>query len=179
MTERKREEFPFSDSPYMTAMRKLTRIMRRHHACVNRQIGDLGIHHGQHRMLIQLTNPGISHPSQKELAEILGISPAAVATSLKRLEREGYVSRSITDEDNRKNEIRITEEGLARVNESRAIFEATDEALFAGFTPEEINLFTSFLERIDHNLDKAGAPVDPPPPPPPPEDMPPHPSERK
>ena len=179
MTERKREEFPFSDSPYMTAMRKLTRVMRRHLAYVNRQIGDLGIHHGQHRMLIQLTNPDISHPSQKELAEILGISPAAVATSLKRLEREGYVSRSMTDEDNRKNEIRITEEGLARVNKSRAIFEATDEALFAGFTPEEINLFTSFLERIDYNLDKAGAPVDPPPPPPPPEDMPPHPSERK
>ena len=176
MTERKREEFPFSDSPYMTAMRKLTRIMRRHLAYVDRQIGDLGIHHGQHRMLIQLTNPSISHPSQKELAEILGISPAAVATSLKRLEREGYVSRSMTDEDNRKNEIRITEEGLARVNESRAIFEATDEALFAGFTPEEIDLFTSFLERIDNNLDKAGAPVDPPPPP---EDMPPHPSERK
>ena len=176
MTERKREEFPFSDSPYMTAMRKLTRIMRRHLAYVDRQIGDLGIHHGQHRMLIQLTNPSISHPSQKELAEILGISPAAVATSLKRLEREGYVSRSMTDEDNRKNEIRITEEGLARVNKSRAIFEATDEALFAGFTPEEIDLFTSFLERIDNNLDKAGAPVDPPPPP---EDMPPHPSERK
>ena len=176
MTEKKREEFPFSDSPYMTAMRKLTRIMRRHLAYVDRQIGDLGIHHGQHRMLIQLTNPDISHPSQKELAEILGISPAAVATSLKRLEREGYVSRSMTDEDNRKNEIRITEEGLARVNKSRAIFEATDEALFAGFTPEEIDLFTSFLERIDNNLDKAGAPVDPPPPP---EDMPPHPSERK
>ena len=176
MTERKREEFPFSDSPYMTAMRKLTRIMRRHLAYVDRQIGDLGIHHGQHRMLIQLTNPSISHPSQKELAEILGISPAAVATSLKRLEREGYVSRSMTDEDNRKNEIRITEEGLARVNKSRAIFEATDEALFAGFTPEEIDLFTSFLERIDNNLDKAGAPVDPPPPS---EDMPPHPSERK
>lgn len=179
MTERKREEFPFSDSPYMTAMRKLTRIMRRHHAYVDRQIGDLGIHHGQHRMLMQLAKPQKSPPSQKELAETMGISPAAVATSLKRLEREGYVSRSMTDEDNRKNEIRITEEGLARVSESRAIFEATDEALFAGFTPEEIDLFTSFLERIDHNLDKAGAPVDPPPPPPPPEDMPPHPSERK
>ena len=180
MTEKKREDFPFSDSPYMTAMRKLTRVMRRHHAYVDRQIGDLGIHHGQHRMLIQLTNPDISHPSQKELAEILGISPAAVATSLKRLEREGYVSRSMTDEDNRKNEIRITEDGLARVNKSRAIFEATDEALFAGFTPEEIDLFTSFLERLDDNLDAAGAPADPPPPPPPsPEDLPPHSTERR
>ena len=76
------------------------------------------------------------------------------------------------------NEIRITEEGRARVNKSRTIFEATDEALFAGFTPEEIDLFTTFLERLDDNLDAAGAPADPPPPPPP-EDMPPHPIERK
>ena len=173
MTEKKPAEFPFSKSPYMTAMRKLTRVMRRHLAYVDRQIGDLGIHHGQHRMLIQLTDPNISLSSQKELAEILGISPAAVATSLKRLEREGYVSRSMTDEDNRRNEIRITEKGLARVNESRAVFEATDEALFAGFSPEEIRLFTAFLERLEDNLDAAGAPADPPPPPPPPEHMPP------
>ena len=178
MTDKKREDFPFSDSPYMTAMRKLTRVMRRHHAYVDRQIGDLGIHHGQHRMLIQLTNPTISHPSQKELSEILGISPAAVATSLKRLEREGYVSRSTTDEDNRKNEIRITEQGLERVNKSRAVFEATDRALFAGFSPQEIRLFTSFLERLDDNLDVAGAPTDPPPPPPP-DSLPPHSIERK
>ena len=162
MTEKKREEFPFSDSPYMTAMRKLTRIMRRHHACVDRQIGDLGIHHGQHRMLIQLTNPDISHPSQKELAEILGISPAAVATSLKRLEREGYVSRSMTDEDNRRNEIRITEQGLRKVAESREIFESVDRATFAGFSEEEMNTLLGFLSRIDQNLDNAGAPTEPP-----------------
>ena len=148
MTDKKREDFPFSDSPYMTAMRKLTRVMRRHHACVDRQIGDLGIHHGQHRMLIQLTNPTISHPSQKELAEILGISPAAVATSLKRLEREGYVSRSMTDEDNRKNEIRITEKGLSKVADSRIVFETTDRAMFEGFTPEEVATFISFMERL-------------------------------
>lgn len=183
MKEASREEFPFSDSPYMTAVRKLIRVMRRHHAYVERQIGDLGIHHGQHRMLMQLAKPQKSPPSQKELAEDMGISPAAVTASLKKLEREGYVSRSATDEDNRRNEIRITEEGLARVNESRAVFEATDEALFAGFSPEEIRLFTAFLERLEDNLDAAGAPADPPPPPPPehmpPDHMPPPPFERK
>ena len=76
MTEKKREDFPFSDSPYMTAMRKLTRVMRRHHACVDRQIGDLGIHHGQHRMLIQLTNPTIS-PELCRGREDEGVKPPA------------------------------------------------------------------------------------------------------
>ena len=179
MEKKHLEEFPFSDSPYMTAVRKLIRVMRRHHAYVERQIGDLGIRHSQHRMLIQLAKPQASPPSQKDLAEAMGISPAAVTASLKRLEKEGYVSRSMTDEDNRRNEIRITKLGLERVNKSRAVFETTDKALFAGFTPEEVALFTSFLERLDGNLDDAGAPVDPPPPPPPPEHMTPHSMERK
>ena len=170
---------PTPDSPHTKAVRLFIRVMRRHHACVERRIGDLGIHHGQHRMLMKLACRQGDIPSQKELAEAMGISPAAVTASLKRLEREGYVSRSMTDEDNRRNEIRITEEGLERVNRSRAVFEAADKALFAGFTPEEITLFTSFLERLDGNLDEAGAPVDPPPPPPPPDLPPPHSTERK
>ncbi|MBR5123510.1 MAG: MarR family transcriptional regulator [Clostridia bacterium] len=156
---------PPPDSPHMKAIWLFMRVMRRHHACVERRIGDLGIHHSQHRMLMQLARPNQSPPSQKELAEIMGISPAAVTATLKKLEREGYISRSMTDEDNRKNEIRITEKGLSKVADSRAVFEATDRAMFEGFTPEEMETFISFMERLDRNLDAAGAPTDPPPPP--------------
>ena len=164
---------PIPDSPHTKAVRLFIRVMRRHHACMERRIGDLGIHHSQHRMLMQLTRPHETPPSQKELAEAMGISPAAVTASLKKLEKEGYVSRSMTDEDNRKNEIRITEEGMARINESRAAFESADLALFEGFTPEEMATLISFMERLDRNLDAVGAPVDPPPPPPPSDRMPP------
>ena len=149
------------NSPHMNAVRLLIRVMRRHHACVERRIGDLGIHHGQHRMLLQLACRKGEVPSQKELAETMGVSPAAVTAILKRLEKEEYIARSMTDEDNRRNEIRITEKGLSKVTESRAIFEATDEEMFAGFTPEELRLFSEFLERMDRNLDAAGAPADP------------------
>ncbi len=149
------------DSPVMKAVGLCIRVMRRHHACVERRIGDLGIHHGQHRMLMQLARRQEDIPSQKELAEIMGISPAAVTATLKKLEREGYISRSMTDEDNRRNEIRITEKGLSKVTESRTIFEATDAEMFAGFSPEEIAALTAYLERLDRNLDAAGAPADP------------------
>ena len=169
---------PVPDSPHTKAVRLFIRVMRRHHACMERRIGDPGIHHSQHRMLMQLVKSQESPPSQKELAEAMGISPAAVTASLKKLEKEGYVSRSMTDEDNRKNEIRITEEGLARINASRAAFEATDLAMFEGFTPEEMATLISFMERLDRNLDAVGAPADPPPPIPP-ERKYPRPTERK
>ena len=164
MEQKRNSEYRIPDSPAMKAVGLCIRVMRRHHACVERRIGDLGIHHGQHRMLMQLAKRQEDIPSQKELAEIMGISPAAVTATLKKLEREGYITRSMTDEDNRKNEIRITEKGLSKVMESRAVFEATDTDMFDGFTPEEIATFVSFMERLDRNLDAAGAPVDPIPP---------------
>ena len=166
MEEKHPSGCPVPDSPYMNAARMLIRLMRRHHACVERQIGDMGIHHSQHRTLMQLARRQEDIPSQRELAEIMGVSPAAVTTILKKMEKEGYVSRTVTDEDNRRNEIRITEAGLAKITESRAVFEATDRAMFAGFTPEEMAAFTAFVERLNRNLDALDAPADPPPPPP-------------
>lgn len=162
MEQEKKRGSHLPDSPHMNAVRVLIRVMRRHHACVERRIGALNIHHGQHRMLMQLARHEGDVPSQKELAETMGISPAAVTVTLKKLEREGYISRSMTDEDNRRNEIRITEKGISKVTESRAMFEATDKELFADFSPEELETFVSFLERMNRNLDAVGAPVEPP-----------------
>ena len=151
-----------ASSSYPDAVRLMIRIMRRHHACVERRIGDMGIHHSQHRMLMHLARKEADIPSQKELAKDLGISAAAVATTLKRLEKEGYIARTITDSDNRRNEIHITEEGLSKVTEGREILESTDRSMFEGFTPEELSAFTAYLRRINQNLDAAGVPADPP-----------------
>ena len=149
------------DSPHLTAVFLLLRIMRRHHACMERRLSEHGIHHSQHRMLVQLARQQEDTPSQKELAEIMGISPAAVTTSLKKLEKEEYVTRSATDEDNRRNEIHITEKGIAKINENHGIFEALDRSMFEGFSEEELATLISLMNRIDKNLDAAGAPADP------------------
>ena len=164
MEEKQKCECPIPDSPYMRAVGLLRRVMRRHHALVERRTCDLGIHHSQHRMLMTLARRQEDIPSQKELAERLGISAAAVTTTLKKLEREEYITRSMTDEDNRKNEIRITEKGIAKLLEGRAIFESSDRTMFEGFTPEEMATFISYMERLNRNLDAAGVPADPPPP---------------
>ena len=160
MQEKQTSGCRIPDSPHMKGVWLLIRVMRRHHAFVERRIGDLGIHHGQHRMLMYLAKRGEDVPSQRELAEVMGVSPAAVTTTLGRLEQAGYIERNATDEDNRRNQIRITEEGIAKVVESRAVFESSDHAMFAGFTEEEMDTFLSMLARIDQNLDAAGAPAE-------------------
>ena len=147
--------------PYYLAVHSIIRVMRRHHACIERRVADLDIHHSQHRLLLHLARFE-SIPSQKEIAETMGISPAAVAATLKRLEREGYIARSVPGEDNRRNEIRITEKGRTKVAESRVIFESVDTAMFEGFTEDEMETLIHFMERIDRNLDAVGAPANPP-----------------
>ncbi len=144
-------------APYAEAVHFLLRVMRRHHACVERGIADMGIHHSQHRMLMKLARCDHA-PSQKELAEAMCISPAAVATTLKKLEKEGYITRAATDEDNRCNRIQITEQGLAKVLESREIFDAVDRTMFEGMTDEELRVLSKLIRRMDENLDTLGIP---------------------
>ena len=88
MQEKKPCECRIPDSPHMKAVGLLHRVMRRHHALVERKTCDLGIHHSQHRMLMTLARRQEDTPSQKELAERLGISAAAVTATLKKLEKE-------------------------------------------------------------------------------------------
>ncbi len=162
MAEKKTCTCHIPDSPQIWAVWRFMRVMRRHHAHVERRLGAIGLHHGQHRMLMHLARRQGEIPAQKELADALGVSPAAVTTTLKRLEKEEYISRTITDEDNRRNEIRITEKGVAKIEEGREILESVDYSMFDGFTEAEMATLLSFMERIDHNLDAVGAPADPP-----------------
>ncbi len=138
-------------TPEGKAIHLFIRVSHMHHAAIEGRISKLGFHHSQHRMLMHLAR--YEHiPSQKELADAMGISPAAVTTTLKRLEKEGYIARTVTDEDNRRNEIRITEAGLAAVDESRALFDAVDHRMFSSFTEDELETFTALLERMRDDL---------------------------
>lgn len=126
-------------------------VSHMHHAAIEGRVSKLGFHHSQHRMLMHLAR--YEHiPSQRELADAMGISPAAVTTTLKRLEKEGYIARTTTEDDNRRNEIRITEAGRQTIRESRALFETVDQLTFDGLSSEELQLFERILNRMRDNL---------------------------
>ena len=75
--------------------------------------------------------------SQRELAQALGVSPATIATSLKSLERLGYVEKRLDDKDNRRNRVAITEKGIAAVEECFSVFQAVDQRMLEGLTDRE------------------------------------------
>ena len=60
--------------------------------------------------------------SQKELADILGITPASLATSIKRMEKSGLVKKVTDKKDLRRNIITLTAAGEQFVRESMLVF---------------------------------------------------------
>lgn len=118
--------------------------------------------------LMDLTEMGQPAPSQRKLADILHISPATIATSLKSLERSGYVSRQSDERDNRRNLITITEKGEQAVLTCRRVFDSVDSHMFHGFSEAERQQLFEFHQRMLENLYQIGGDADyrcPPPPP--------------
>lgn len=95
-------------------------------------------------------------PSQKKLAELLHVSPATVANSLKSLERGGYVRKEPAPDDARCNRVLITEKGNQAVEGCMEVFDSVDAQLVQGFTPEELALAQKFIHRMLDNLYQIG-----------------------
>ena len=124
-----------------------------HRRTIEGWAADAGMHRSQHRMLMYLSRCDAT-PAQKDLAKHFDISPAAVAVTLKKLESDGYIERGKCGErtDSRYNEIKITDRGREAALQSRKYFQHVDNESFKGFSAEELNLFTSLLERMQENL---------------------------
>lgn len=116
---------------------------------ISRKVKDTGIYRSQHRLLMLLGK----HPdcSQTELAEKMDVSPAAVAVSLKKLEKGGYINRQSHAEDNRINHVEVTDKGQEAISVSIQYFKEVESAMLKGFSLEEMGRLRNYLERIIQN----------------------------
>lgn len=94
------------------------------------------------------------HPgaSQREIADAMHISPASVAVTIRRMERDGLLWREGDDSDQRINRIHATDAGIDAARRSREAFDALDARMFAGFTQAELQALHDTLERLYANL---------------------------
>ena len=122
-----------------------------------RQIGEhamaeLEIQPSQHFALVRLKHAG-RMDSQARLAEMLQVSPASVARTLKSLDRDGYIARS-GGMDGRCNEIAITEKGENMLCQSLELFRDLDARSYAGFSEEELSMLNGLLDKLLSNLNR-------------------------
>ncbi|CDZ23909.1 MarR family transcriptional regulator [[Clostridium] cellulosi] len=124
----------------------------KHRKIMQCYLDETGVYHSQHRLLMVIShNPDAS---QNDIAKSMDISAAAVAVSLKKLEKRGYIKREMVKEDNRLNKIIITEKGNKVVEQSKQIFDYADQKVFEGLTEEEKHTLSGLLKKLDANLAK-------------------------
>lgn len=134
------------------AFRKLTRA---HHTANGAVFDHCGLKDvGQPVMLFILSDLSRSghECSQRELCDMLSLSPPTVTMSIKSLERRGYIRRRADSRDMRRNIVEITDAGAEAAEKCRAAFDSVDRAMYAGFSADERRLITELFNRITSNL---------------------------
>lgn len=133
-------------------------INQAHRGAVTAELSARGLGEIGHPMLLAILESSGHEGSecrchaQRELAELLHISPAAVANSLKSLEKGGYIRREPGQNDARRNQVLLTEKGWGAVEGCREAFETVARQMLAGFTQEEQVQLLFFRQRMLNNL---------------------------
>ncbi len=109
-----------------------------------------GLYPGQPAILLHIRDNGPTSPSV--LAKHLGVSTASVGVSIKRLEHAGYVRKQRNPNDLRYVTVSLTPKGAKACCRAEALSDVLNNHRLAGFTEEELQQFTEYLARINHNL---------------------------
>ncbi len=126
---------------------KTQRMMNR---LIEKKVAHTGVYKSQHRLLMMLAkNPNCS---QNELAEKMDISPAAIAVSLKKLEKGNYIGKATAEIDNRVNEVFVTEKGEKIIRDSVKMFDEMDKHLYESFSESELFQMQDYLKRMNQSL---------------------------
>lgn len=138
------------DTPFHRLVDLYISVARLHRNVLERELNRTGVYRSQHQLLLFIAE----HPnaSQKEVARLHHVSAATVAVSLKKLESGGYIRRVVDQEDNRYNQICITEKGEKIVEKSVRYFQTVEKNMFDGFSLEEMEMLYGYLGRIRKNL---------------------------
>jgi DNA-binding MarR family transcriptional regulator len=122
-----------------------------HHCALDRNVAQTGLHRSQFFMLLRVSRCP-EPPSQKQLAEEMSISPAAVAVTLGKLEAAGYITRETASGDSRRHRVCVTEAGRALLESTRRLAFGVDEVMFHGFSDAELEQLFNGLTKMQENL---------------------------
>lgn len=113
---------------------------------IRRSTSSSSLHFGQvaiMRMIAQNENC-----TQATLAEQLSVTPASVATSTKRLERSGFITKTVDEHNLRCKRLALTDKGRETIENHRQVFEEYDSLIFSILSEEEKQSFCNTLSRL-------------------------------
>lgn len=128
----------------------ITIISRNMNYYFNKKLEKYKIKRNQLQVLHYLcNNKGIS---QNELGKALMVDKITVTKILKGLVEEGYVEKKDGEEDKRRKELYITENGYKLHDEVYEIMEEVTDILFKDFSYGEEQIIRELLIRMSNNI---------------------------
>lgn len=85
---------------------------------------------------------------------MLGVTPASVATSTKRLQKAGLVTKTVDAENLRCKRLALTDKGREAITRHMSFFDDYDKLVFEDFSEEEKERLTQYLNRIADKMRK-------------------------
>lgn len=90
--------------------------------------------------------------TQADVAEMLGVTPASVATSTKRLQKAGLVTKTVDSENLRCKRLALTDKGREAIIHHMSFFDDYDKLVFEDFSEEEKERLAGYLNRISKKM---------------------------
>lgn len=116
----------------------------------NEVLNSEGLFSGQHHIIMLLAHDDGLTVGQ--LAKRLGIAPATVSVSLKRMEKAGFIIKKADKKDARTTKIYLTDKSndmLGRIKEKMA---QQEKLLCNGLSEDEVNQLSDLLDKVIRNF---------------------------
>ncbi len=118
----------------------------------NKAAAEQELFSGQQDILFKINeNEGIT---LRELADMLGVTPATASVSVKRMEKSGFIIKKADETDGRIIRLYPTEKAKEAPLKIKEKMEKMDLTLKQGMTEEEINQFSRLLDKAISNIEK-------------------------
>lgn len=146
---------PLADRADLTASRSallarpgflLRRCLQKTSSAFNDACAEIGLTDRQYDYLFVLDMH--ERIGQTELGELVGLDRSTNALVLKILERKGLIRREIPDDDTRRRQVRITNEGRALFRQARTGADKSQEAVADGLSSKEYRQLLQLLRKV-------------------------------
>lgn len=139
-------------------MWQVMQLCHRLHRQMYNRLTQIGLYRGQPPILHFLMQKGTMN--QKELAQLLEISPATVTVALKRMEKSGLIQRTVDKEDQRSLCVQVTDYGRRMGQQAQEILQEMSDNFTACLSSDEAEIFRNIVAKLmaatDTELDQEG-----------------------
>ena len=130
----------------------LDKFFLQRRTCMHRKALRLDLYAGQPPVLAFI----MDHPgcTQNEIADHLSVTPASIAFSTKRMQKNGLIQKQVNANDMRCNKLYLTPHGKEVMESFDTEYKSLNKDIFNGFDQDELDQFSSFILRLQKNLDE-------------------------